>query len=101
MKPMWTWSGKFFGYREGDALWTKSGKHVGQFHNKEIYNKDGMYLGEIIGEKLITDKSKSNSKKNEFNPRNTRSFMTSCINYTGTTMRGGYAHFPEPDSFKS
>ena len=59
MKPLWTWSGKYFGYLDGDDLWTCGGKHVGRLQDDGIYGPDGRYLGEIESDdRLITCKSK-------------------------------------------
>ena len=51
---MWTWTGRFFGYREGDELWTRDGVHVGRFGGREVYGRDGRYLGELMLGRLIT-----------------------------------------------
>ncbi len=36
MKCLWTWSGKSFGYREGDELWTHDGNHAGRFDGDAV-----------------------------------------------------------------
>ena len=46
---LWTWSGKCFGYREGDKLYTLEGLQVGRFVGREVYGSDGYYLGETGG----------------------------------------------------
>ena len=43
---LWTWSGKCFGYREGDKLFTLEGLQIGRFVGREVYGADGYYLGE-------------------------------------------------------
>ena len=45
MERMFTWSGRSFGYKDGENLWTYSGKHVGKFHGDEVYGPDARYLG--------------------------------------------------------
>jgi hypothetical protein len=44
---LWTWSGKSFGYREGDRLFTLEGLEAGRFVGREVYGPDGSYLGEV------------------------------------------------------
>ena len=52
---MWTWSGKCFGYLDGEDLYTYSGKHVGKLQGTDIYNPQGRYLGEVMNDTwLIT-----------------------------------------------
>ncbi len=58
MEYLWTWSGRFFGYREGDLLYAKSGRCVGRFSGSEVYGANGKYLGELINTRLITNWSK-------------------------------------------
>jgi hypothetical protein len=57
---LWTCSGKFFGYRLGDALFTYKGYQAGQFgEGDEIYNSAGQYIGEIrMFNRLVTNVSK-------------------------------------------
>lgn len=44
MKWVWTWSGKCFGYLDGEDLWTYDGKHVARINGEEIYNKEVFIL---------------------------------------------------------
>lgn len=37
MKQLWTWSGTYFGYRDGDNLWTYDGEHIGRFYGDEVF----------------------------------------------------------------
>ena len=57
---LWTCSGRFFGYRLGDALFTYKGKQTGQFaEGDEIYNFGGNYIGELrLSNRLVTNVSK-------------------------------------------
>jgi len=70
---MWTWSGKCFGYREGDYLYTLEGLTVGRFVGREVYGADGQYLGETgPGEDsmaLVTNMYKKSQKQQGFVPK--------------------------------
>jgi hypothetical protein len=57
---LWTCSGKFFGYRLGDALFTYKGDQAGEFgEGDEIYNSAGQYIGEMqTFNRLVTNVSK-------------------------------------------
>jgi hypothetical protein len=65
---LWTCSGKFFGYRLGDALFTYKGHQAGQFgEGDEIYNSAGQYIGEIrMFNRLVTNVSKRAWCRNPF-----------------------------------
>ena len=41
MDKLWTWKGKFFGYKENNRLWTHSGENIGKFYGNEVYGVDG------------------------------------------------------------
>lgn len=100
MVYLWTWGGKFFGYRDGDALWTHNGKHVGVFNGDEVYGPSGSYLGEILSEdRLITCKSKKSWRSYSFSPYGHRIGMVRFVNYVGYVMYAGYEDFPSPDKF--
>jgi hypothetical protein len=69
MQSLWTWSGLFFGYRDGGDLWTHDGRHVGRFHGDEIYDPNGTYLGELRRRRrLITDLAKLAQQQRPFFP---------------------------------
>lgn len=96
MKWLWTWSGRFFGYRDGDNLWTHDGQHIGQFYENEIYNQNGKYLGEIINEnRLITNLNKKNYTKSGFLPYVNRVGYVKFVDYIGYVMYAGYEDFPK------
>lgn len=100
MKSLWTWSGKYFGYLEGDSLWTYNGKHVGQLQGKEIYGQDGRYLGEIENdERLITCNNKQSWRGYSFSPYAHRVAMVKYVDYVGYVMYAGYEDFPPPEAF--
>ena len=66
---LWTWSGTYFGTREGDDLWTHSGRHVGCFKGREVYGSNGRYLGELKSNKLIARLSSRSHRISPFAPR--------------------------------
>lgn len=102
MSNLWTWGGKFFGYREGDDLRTHTGIHVGKFHGDEIYGSDGYYLGEVKNDRrLITKINKKGHRKSSFNPRMKRTGRTKHTDYTGYTMYTGSKDFPAPEEFNN
>lgn len=69
---LWTWSGKSFGYREGDKLYTLEGLQVGRFVGREVYGSGGAYLGETgPGEDalaLVTNQYKKSRTQTGFVP---------------------------------
>src|ERR1700685_3479821 len=87
---LWTWSGRCFGYRDGDNLWTYNGRHVGRFHDDQVYGRDGRYLGEIRSEKrLITNRSKKNRHKGIFTPYVNRAGYAKYADYAAYAMIAG------------
>lgn len=99
MQLLWTWKGKFFGYRDGNDLWTYQGKHVGRFSESEVYDQNGRYLGEVTnsGDRLITHRSKANWRSCSFTPYARRATMVRYVNYVGYVMYAGYEDFPVPE----
>lgn len=59
---LWSWSGKYIGYREHNELFSTSHKHVGHFVENEVYALDGRYLGEFMGGRLISVEEHRNKK---------------------------------------
>lgn len=94
MKMLWTWSGKFFGYRERDILRTQDGRHVGQFHGDEVYGPSGTYLGELMNDsRLIRSLAKSNYLKHPFQP------LPKICAIVGYTAYCGYAIYADHEDF--
>lgn len=96
---LWTWSGKSFGYREGDRLFTLEGLEVGRFYGREVYGPDGAYLGEVgpgdDAVALATNLYKRGRRQTPFvpslvNPRPPRPAQPVRPFYAG------YADFPSP-----
>lgn len=101
MEHVWTWSGRYFGYFDGDNLWTYHGKHIGKRNGDNIYGSDGMYLGEVMNEnRLITKISKKSWKGYVFTPFSQRVSFTKLVDYGAYGMYGGYEDFPNPEIFK-
>ena len=94
MEWLWTWSGRCFGYRDGDSLCTHDGRHIGKFHGDYIYGSDGKYLGEVLNSRLITCRSKKSWKHSSFTPYAKCGAYTKYTDYVGYTMYTGYEDFP-------
>jgi hypothetical protein len=101
MKWYWTWSGKCFGYRDGDALRTYYGKHVGNFVGDIIYGTNGKYLGEVMNDNsLITCTSKKGWYGHSFAPYANYIPYAPYANNVGYAMYAGYEDFPHPKDFQ-
>lgn len=59
---LWSWTGKYIGYREGNELFSATHKHVGHFVGNDVYSLDGRYLGEFMGGRLIAVKEHRNKR---------------------------------------
>ena len=93
MEYLWTSSGRFFGYREGDILYSKSGRCVGQFSGDEVYGTDGKYLGELINNRLITNSAKRSWMGTS--APNASGKSVSSIDDAGYEMYEGHEDFPD------
>lgn len=94
---LWTWSGTYFGHREGDELWTYDGRLVGRFVGDEVFGTDGRYLGEIReGDYLITDTHKKHKRRDSFFGQRRRALELQRMRGM-RGMPGGYEDFPRPD----
>lgn len=96
MEWRWTWSGKCFGYRDGDDLWTHDGRHVGRYRH-EVYGADGLYLGEEMNGRLISSIAKAQSRSVSFTPQGRRGGYAKYADYAGYAMYSGYDDFPTPE----
>ncbi len=95
MNWLWTWSGRSFGYKDGDNLWTHDGQHIGKFYNgSEIYGPNGQYLGELLNGRLITNLSKKHLTSYSFAPYAKRIPFVKYIDYVGYVMYAGHEDFP-------
>lgn len=94
MEMLWTWKGRFFGYRDDDRLWTYDGRHVGRFYDDDIYGPDGRYFGEILNGRLATKRSKVGRMRSGFVPKSKRTAITKSTDMTGLISAAGYDEFP-------
>jgi len=97
MQHLWTWRGRYFGYRDGNDLWTYRGKHVGHFHGNEVYGPDGAYLGEIRGDRLISFRNKRMRRAGRFMPYGRRMRLIKLVDYVGYAMLARAEDFPRPE----
>ncbi len=99
MDHLFTWSGRHFGYRDGDNLWSHDGRHVGQFDGSQIYDQTGRYRGEIVNNHLITCPSKASWRRAEFSPFDSREKCDPFMDQDGLIMLDGYEDFPSAEEF--
>ena len=94
---LWTWSGTYFGYREGDDLWAYDGRLVGHFVGDEVFGSDGHYLGEIRDhDSLITNTRKKHTRRLPFVTRRRVAGDLQRMRVM-RGMPGGFEDFPAPD----
>lgn len=101
MQYLWTWGGKFFGYRADDDLWTYTGRHVGRFNGNEVYDRRGRYLGEVIDDRLIRNRMKRLWRSGIFMPYMNRVSLVKLVDYVGFVMYVGHDDFLPPEAFHS
>ena len=99
MDRLYTWKGRFFGFRDGDDLWTYTGRNVGRFYSDEVYGTDGRYLGELRSGKLIRRRSKGHRRTGRFRPRMNRMPRMKYMDHMGSMMPVGYEDFPSVEAF--
>jgi hypothetical protein len=90
-----TWSGEYYGRREGDHLIHRSGRCTGIFVGDEIYDADGRYLGEVRNGRLIRDDGKA-SKTGPKAPRIEQGALAGLAGLGGLDMPTGHSDFPQP-----
>ncbi len=98
---LWTWQGRYFGYRRGDSLLTHHGIEVGRFCGSEIYGIDGSYLGELActedGVRLVTCSYKKSRRAATFAPVLKRPHAR-IRDRKGLALYCGYEPFPTPET---
>ena len=94
---LWTWSGSYFGMREGDDLWTYKGKHAGRFKGDDVFAADGRYLGEMNGTRLVTKVQNKGLRGTPFTPLAPRGTLRALAGYTANSMYPGFEEFPKPE----
>lgn len=95
MKYLWTWSGRYFGYRQDNQLWASSGIHVGMIYDDEVYDHKGHYLGELLHGRLIRNPQKKYFRKYPFTRYGSRCTTVKYADYVGYVMYSGWEDFPE------
>jgi hypothetical protein len=96
---LWTWSGRYFGTRNDDALWTYSGHLAGRFYLDDIYGAAGGYIGELRdADRLITNLAKKGRSKVPFSIRRRHSRERRGPHVDRGQLRG-YEDFPAPEEF--
>jgi hypothetical protein len=101
MQQLWTWGGKYFGYREGDALRTYRGHHIGYFVGDDAFGLDGHYSGEVKNDRLIVNTSKKNLRRGSVVRIVNNVALVKMVDYVGNVMLAGYEDFPSPEAFES
>lgn len=101
MKHLWTWSGKYFGYLDGDTLRTYRGHHIGYFIGEDAFNLNGSYLGELKEDRLIVNLSKRNLRSGSIARFVKNVALVKMVDYVGNVMLAGYEDFPSPESFEN
>jgi hypothetical protein len=99
MQRLWTWEGKYFGYRRRDDLFTASGRHVGRFRGDEVFDEAGMYLGEIHEDRLIRNRA----KRGRMGPRAERvdgKPVPALEDAEARVPTGQFEGFPPPEAFR-
>lgn len=94
MDWLWTWGGKFFGYKDGLDLWTYTGKHVGKFYVNEVYGENGQYLGELLYGRLIISVKKKNYVRGPFIPYRKRYYTSYYVDHVRRPMLKSHEDFP-------
>lgn len=97
---VWTWGGKYFGYRDGDELWTHDGKHAGHFVLDAVYDRAGRYLGELRNENRLIRRPNSVATSHGFTPCANRAALAPFADYAGYAMLAGYEDFAGPGTFR-
>jgi len=95
MTDLWTWSGKFYGRREGNNLIHRRGRCTGVFHGIEVYAHDRRYLGELMADRLIRDSRKA-LYTGPGAPKTMHRPSWSYNPKVGYAMYPGCEDFPEP-----
>lgn len=95
MDWLWTWSGRCFGYRDGDDLRTYGGKHVGRFADDDVYGPDGSYLGEVRAGRLIRRKVGKSPSGTAFTPHAKVQASAKSADQAANQPLLGYEDFPK------
>ena len=98
LRWVWTWSGRCFGYWEGEDLWTLTGRHVGRRRGSDVFSPIGRYVGEIMSNgRLITNKAKAGITGITFKPFAMREAQPAPKDSGALLSYRGYQDFPHHD----
>lgn len=98
MKPVHTWSGKFFGWIDDNGIFAHNGRHVGQIYRGIVYAESGRYLGELREGRLITNVLRKDTHRwyGFFaNPELTKGAEDQMQDGPTLPMPDGYEDFPD------
>ena len=96
---LWTWSGEYFGFREGAELWTYDGRHVGRFRrDAEIFRPEGLYMGVVMEGRLVVDWHRTALRASSFTPSENRIGRRRFADRTPFDVQIGIKYFTSPDS---
>ena len=101
MESLWTWDGRYFGYREEDNLWTYSGIHIGRFEGISVFYRDGRYLGALVGSRLIVKTLDRTLRSQPFAPQRERKRISALAAVLALPLDPGFEDFPPPEQFES
>ena len=101
MESLWTWHGRYFGYREGDDLGTYSGIHVGRFRESSVFDRYGRYLGEAVGSRVVVNTPDLTLQSQPFAPRPRRKRLSALVGLPGLPLDPEREDFPPPEQFES
>lgn len=96
MEPVWTWSGMFVGYREGDDVWSRTGEHIGRCNGLEIFGFEGEYLGEVDRDRLIRVSVKRNWVSSPFIKLAPRGRLPRRKDKSPLVFQSSFVDFPCP-----
>lgn len=103
---LWHWSGRCFGYRQGDQLFAEDGQQLGRFIGERIFDRDGRYIGELRpvaesagGRRLVTRLGDLGLQHDGFVPvRGERKALPA--DHAPLPMPTGYRRFPLASELK-
>jgi len=92
---VWTWSGRYFGYLDGEDLWARDGRHIGRCRGDAIFDPDGSYLGEIaFNNRLRVARADRLFRIDPFPRMDNRAPLIPLMDRMPYTLIGGYEDFP-------
>ena len=94
MPALWTWGGKYVGYRDGRDFWSPEGRHAGRFVEDELYAPDGYYMGEVLEGRLIYRRGKESKRAVGFAAEPTRHAMPEESDQEPWAVPEGFKDFP-------